>query len=84
MSFILTPVSNRQAHMKHSPSLNLERGETRLRSPRPIRTNERTSFYTNADTGIDFDGELKSGYRSGDIQYVHHIASESIGFDTIT
>jgi len=57
-------------HMKHSPSLTLEQGESRLRSPRPIRTTEaeRTSFYTNADTGIDWDGELKSGYRLGDIQ----------------
>lgn len=65
----MTPTA-RQAHTKHSPSLTLERGEARLRSPKPIRTAERTSFYTNADTGIDFDGELKSGYRSGDLQYV--------------
>lgn len=68
MAFIFTTPTSRQSHMKHSPSLTLERGESRLRSPKPLRTNERTSFYTNADTGIDFDGQLKSGYRSGDIQ----------------
>jgi len=73
MSFLFTPASNRHAHMKHSPSLTLERGETRLRSPKPIRVDERTSFYTNMDTGVDWDGELKSGFQSGDIRYIHHI-----------
>ncbi|CCA75713.1 hypothetical protein PIIN_09703 [Serendipita indica DSM 11827] len=71
MSFLFTPSDyTRQAHVKHSPSLTLERGETRLRPSRIGNQNERTSFYLNTDTGIDLDGELKSGYVSGDLRSI--------------
>jgi hypothetical protein len=69
MSFSFSPASNRQAHLKHSPSLTLELGTSRLRTTRSSK-NDSPSFHTNADTGVDLDGELKSGYASGDVQYV--------------
>jgi hypothetical protein len=77
MSFSFIPASNRQAHLKHSPSLTLELGTSRLRTTRSSR-NESPSFYTNADTGVDLDGELKSGYTSGNVQYVHDCKSTRI------
>ncbi|PVG04215.1 hypothetical protein CPB86DRAFT_694073 [Serendipita vermifera] len=79
MSFLFTPASSRQSHVKHSPSLTLERGESHLRNPKPIRSVERTSFYTNLDTGIDLDGELKSGYASGDVQSLSPSPDASMG-----
>lgn len=69
--------SNRQAHLKHSPSLTLELGTSRLRTTTSSK-NQSPSFHTNADTGVDLDGELKSGYTSGDVQYVHDCETTQI------
>ncbi|KAG8757277.1 hypothetical protein FRC14_002190 [Serendipita sp. 396] len=70
MSFLFTPAPSRQAHVKHSPSLTLERGLPQIRAPKPKKLKDGASFYTNADTGIDLDGVLKEGYVSGDLQSI--------------
>jgi hypothetical protein len=48
----------------------MERGEPLIRAPQPLRGYGRSSFYTNGDTGVDSDGELKSGFLTGDLKYV--------------